>query len=58
LLVSHLLQAMGVRPDWLEGAVRFSLGRGTTTEEMDHALTVLRRVVHRLRRGSPLAPAS
>src|SRR5262245_21195012 len=54
---SHVLQAMGVAPDWLEGAVRFSLGRGTTAEEIDHALTVVGEVVDRLLRGSPLALA-
>jgi cysteine desulfurase len=55
---SHVLQAMGVGPEWLEGAVRFSLGRGTTAEEIDHVLAVLGWLVHRLRRGSPPALAS
>ena len=30
---SHVLRAMGVPPDWLQGAVRFSLSRYTTEEE-------------------------
>jgi cysteine desulfurase len=55
---SHVLQAMGVGANWLHGAVRFSLGRGTTAEEIDRTLEVVRRLVARLRRGSPLALAS
>jgi cysteine desulfurase len=31
---SHVLRAMGVPPDWLQGAVRFSLSRYTTEEEV------------------------
>jgi cysteine desulfurase len=49
---------MGVGPDWIHGAVRFSLGRGTTDEEIDRVLAVLPRLVARLRQGSPLALAS
>jgi cysteine desulfurase len=55
---SHVLQALGLGADWLHGAVRFSLGRGTTEEEIDRVLEVVPRLVARLRRGSPLAPAS
>jgi cysteine desulfurase len=31
---SHVLRAMGVAPDWLQGAVRFSLSRFNTAEEV------------------------
>jgi len=31
---SHVLRAMGVPPDWIQGAVRFSLSRYTTEEEV------------------------
>jgi cysteine desulfurase len=31
---SHVLRAMGTPPDWLQGAVRFSLSRLTTEEEV------------------------
>lgn len=54
---SHVLQAMGVGPDWLKGAVRFSLGRGTTLEEIERTTFVVGQQVNRLRRGSPLALA-
>ncbi len=31
---SHVLRAMGVPPDWIQGTVRFSLSRYTTEEEV------------------------
>jgi cysteine desulfurase len=55
---SHVLQALGLGPDWLHGAVRFSLGRGTTTEKIERVLAIMPALVARLRRGSPLARAS
>jgi cysteine desulfurase len=55
---SHVLQAMGLTPDWLHGAVRFSVGRGTTAEEIQRVLAVVPRLVARLRQGAPLALAS
>jgi cysteine desulfurase len=55
---SHVLEAMGVGSDWLDGAVRFSLGRGTTAGEIDRAVEVVARSAAQLRRGSPLALAS
>jgi cysteine desulfurase len=39
--VSPVLAAMGVKDDIALGAVRFSLGRGTTAEEIDEALSRL-----------------
>jgi cysteine desulfurase len=55
---SHVLLALGLGPDWLHGAVRFSLGRETAAEEIDRVLAVVPRLVGRLRRGSLLAKAS
>jgi cysteine desulfurase len=55
---SHVLQAMGLGPEWLHGAVRFSLGRGTTGAEVERVLEVVPRLVARLRRGASLALAS
>jgi cysteine desulfurase len=52
---SHVLAALGLDSDRLAGAVRFSLGRMTTAEEIDEALTVIREGVRRLRAMSPLA---
>jgi cysteine desulfurase len=55
---SHVLQAMGLTPDWIHGAIRFSLGRETTAEEIQRVLAVVPRLVARLRHGAPLALAS
>jgi cysteine desulfurase len=52
---SHVLAAMGVKQEWLPGVVRFSLGRKTTAKEIDHALSLIRYTVLRLRAMSPLA---
>lgn len=46
---SHVLQAMGVAKERAKGAVRFSLGRGTTQAEIDTVLEKLPKVVERLR---------
>jgi cysteine desulfurase len=46
---SHVLRAMGLPPARIEGAVRFSLGPGTTGEEIDRVLEVVPAVVSRLR---------
>lgn len=34
---SHVLRAMGLRPERVQGSLRFSLGRGTTPEEVERA---------------------
>jgi len=39
--ISPVLAAMGVKDQIALGAVRFSLGRGTTAEEIDQALSRL-----------------
>ncbi len=40
--LSPVLAAMGVAPEVGMGAIRFSLGRTTTTEEIDHVVAALR----------------
>lgn len=50
---SHVLLAMGIPPQRAQGAVRFSLGRETTQEELDYTIAVLVETVHRLRSMSP-----
>ena len=45
---SHVLRAMAVPPDWLQGAVRFSLSRYTTEEEVDFVNQKLPPIVQRL----------
>src|SRR5262249_49086470 len=55
---SHVLQAMGIGPEGLPEAARFSPGRETTAADIEQVLEVVPRLVGRLRRGSPLARAS
>jgi cysteine desulfurase len=46
---SHVLAAMGVERSWAGGAVRMSLGRTTTADDVDRALEVLTDAVSTLR---------
>ncbi|MGJ5045345.1 cysteine desulfurase NifS [Bradyrhizobium sp. SZCCHNRI1058] len=50
---SHVLRAMNVPPDLLRGAVRFSLSRDTTDDDIDRMLQILPDIVGRLRETSP-----
>jgi len=50
---SHVLRAMGVSPRLAQGAVRFSLGRETTQEQLDYTAAVLVETIQRLRSMSP-----
>lgn len=51
---SHVLRAMKVRHTALHGAVRFSLSRENTDDEVDRVLDVLPGIITRLRDMSPL----
>ncbi|MHC5036613.1 MAG: cysteine desulfurase NifS [Planctomycetota bacterium] len=51
---SHVLTAMGRRPDLAQGSIRFSLGRDNAEEEIDFTVETLAEVVPRLREMSPL----
>jgi len=42
---SHVLQAMDVAEELLNGAVRFSMGRSTTSEDIDYVLQILPDIV-------------
>ncbi len=53
---SHVLKAMGVPEPAIHGAIRFSLSRFTTEEEVDYVLQELPAVVEELRALSPLWP--
>ena len=46
---SHVLMAMGLPPERVQSSIRFSLGAGTTAEEIERLLEVLPPVVARLR---------
>jgi cysteine desulfurase len=51
---SHVLRAMGVAPDWLQGAVRFSLSRFNTAEEVRYVNEKVPLIVQRLQGLSAL----
>ncbi len=51
---SHVLTAMGLRPDRARASLRFSLGKQNTAEEADFALGLVPETVARLRELSPV----
>ena len=52
---SHVLLAIGLRPEQAHGSLRISLGRETTEKDIDYLLKVLPQIVNQLRRISPFA---
>jgi cysteine desulfurase len=50
---SHVLMAMGLRPDQARASIRFSLGKQTVAEDIDYALALVPETVARLRELSP-----
>jgi cysteine desulfurase len=50
---SHVLQAMRVPDEYLHGALRFSLGRSTSAEDIDYVLAILPRIVEQARAMVP-----
>jgi cysteine desulfurase len=50
---SHVLTAMGIEPIVANGAIRFSLGRSTTIEQLHRVMAVLPGIIERLRAMSP-----
>jgi cysteine desulfurase len=55
--VSHVLAAMGYPDDEARGALRLSMGRTTTPEEIDVAVEVVPRDIASMRRGSAAVAA-
>ena len=51
---SHVLVAMGLRPDQARASIRFSLGKQTVAEDIDLALALVPETVARLRELSPV----
>jgi cysteine desulfurase len=49
---SHVLMAMGLRPEVVQSSLRFSLSWHTTEEEINRAIQILDHVVQRLRKLS------
>jgi cysteine desulfurase len=50
---SHVLTAIGLSPEDARASLRFSLGRQTTREEIEQALTIIPAAVQQLRQLSP-----
>jgi len=50
---SHVLIAMGLRPEQARASIRFSLGKQTTESDIDFALALVPETVARLRELSP-----
>lgn len=51
---SHVLMAMGLRPELARASLRFSLGKQNTAADVDFALSLLPATVARLRELSPV----
>jgi cysteine desulfurase len=54
---SYVLVAMGVPVEWAMGAVRSSLGRSTTAEDIDYVVDSVEPIVRKLRQVMPVATA-
>ncbi len=51
---SHVLSAMGVKPELAQSSIRFTLGKDNTEEDVEYTLKVLPEIVERLRSMSPI----
>jgi len=51
---SHVLTAIGVKPEWSHGSIRLTLGKDTTEEEIDKVIEVMPGIIKKLRKMSPL----
>ena len=54
---SHVLVAMGVSVDWAMGAVRCSLGRSTSADDIDYVVECVEPLVRKLRQAMPVGAA-
>jgi len=50
---SHVLTAMGIKPELSHGSLRLSLGKFNTVEEIDYVLQILPKIIKKLRLMSP-----
>src|SRR5690606_35375986 len=53
---SHVLIACGLPAEHAHGSLRLTLGSQNTDDDVDYVLSVLPRVIERLRKMSPLSP--
>lgn len=54
LTPSHVLTAIGLKPEIAHGSLRLTLGRENTEQEIDYVLKVLPKIIEELRKISPL----
>ena len=54
LETSHVLKAIGLTPLQANSSIRISISKYTTEEDVDYVLTVLPKIVEKLRRMSPI----
>lgn len=52
---SHVLMAIGLKPEEAHGSLRLTLGLGNTQEDVDYVVSILPEIVNKLRMISPLA---
>ena len=53
---SHVLLAIGLKPEAAHGCIRFTLSRFTTEDEINYTIRVLKDIIKQLRDMSPLTP--
>lgn len=51
---SHVILATGLSYEAAHGSIRFTLGRTTTKEQLDHVISVMPGIIERLRKMSPV----
>ncbi|MDC0602445.1 aminotransferase class V-fold PLP-dependent enzyme, partial [Aliiglaciecola sp.] len=51
---SYVLRALGLNDELAHSSIRFSIGRFTTEEEIDHVISVVQNAIGKLREMSPL----
>lgn len=54
LMPSHVLSALGIPVEMIHGTLRFTIGDLTTKEDIDYTVDVLKEIVAKLRRWSPI----
>lgn len=50
---SHVLSAMGIKPEICHSSVRFTVGKNNTKEEIDRVIKILPKIIARIRKIAP-----